>query len=231
MLVIMLVAAVAASRTVFRTARVGVRATPAQRRRLLGMLARGGDVWAALIELNRERARRGGPPLVNYQALCRELAGAEMGELGTVAARSVLRRYSDARFETARRRAQGEAARYPRRRRRLFPLRWYHGRFTLDGRRVRLPTARGCPPVWLRLSRELPYPAEQVRSVTLLFDAGQLWLDVTAAVRSSSTTWTPTGSPGRPRHHPPVRRRHRRRHRGTADLRPRGPGRIAAAPR
>jgi hypothetical protein len=32
------------------------------------------------------------------------------------------------------------------------------------------------------MARPLPYPAEQVRSVTLLADRGQLWLAVTAAV-------------------------------------------------
>ena len=33
--------------------------------------------------------------------------------------------------------ATAARARYPRRRRRLFPLRWYHGTFTADGRRLR----------------------------------------------------------------------------------------------
>src|SRR5262249_14518235 len=37
-----------------------------------------------------------------------------------------------------------------------------------------------CPPLWLRLDRALPYPAERVRSVTLLADGGRLWLEVTA---------------------------------------------------
>jgi putative transposase len=34
----------------------------------------------------------------------------------------------------------------------------------------------------VRLDRDLPYPPEQVRSVTLLYDAGRLWADVTAEV-------------------------------------------------
>ena len=62
------------------------------------------------------------------------------------------------------------------------PLRWYHGTFTLTGRRLRIPVARGRPPLWVRLDRDLPYPPEQVRSVTLLYDAGRLWVDVTAEV-------------------------------------------------
>jgi putative transposase len=47
---------------------------------------------------------------------------------------------------------------------------------------VRLPVARGCPALWVRLARPLPYPVEQVRAVTLLADGGRLWLSVTAAV-------------------------------------------------
>jgi putative transposase len=65
-------------------------------------------------------------------------------------------------------------ARFPRRRRALVPLRWYHGTFTLAGRRLRIPVARGQPPLWVRLDRHLPDPPEQVRSVTLLYDAGRL---------------------------------------------------------
>ena len=64
----------------------------------------------------------------------------------------------------------------------MMPVRWYHGTFTLKGRRLRIPVARGCPPLRVRLDRELPYPPESVRSVTLLYDAGRLWADVTAEV-------------------------------------------------
>ena len=98
-------------------------------------------------------------------------------------ARSVLRRYSDAWFAAAHRRRSGdERARFPRRRRALMPLRWYHGTFTLVGRRLRIPVARGQPPLWVRLDRDLPYLPGQIRSVTLLYDAGRLWVDVTAEV-------------------------------------------------
>ena len=62
------------------------------------------------------------------------------------------------------------------------PVRWYYGRFELEGRRLRIPVARGCPPLQVRLDRDLPYPADQVRSVTLLYGAGRLWVDVTAEV-------------------------------------------------
>ena len=55
----------------------------------------------------------------------------------------------------------------------MMAVRWYHGTFTLDGRVLHLPVARGCPPLRVRLDRALPYPAGQVRSVTLLSDAGR----------------------------------------------------------
>jgi putative transposase len=143
-------------------------------------------VWACVLELNTWRWARQDSPLVSYQELCRELAVSGpgcFGELDTTGARSVLRRYSDAWFAAAQRRRAGDrAARFPRRRRALMPLRWYHGTFTFTGRRLRLPVARGRPPLWVRLDRDLPYPPEQIRSVTLLYDAGRLWVDVTAEV-------------------------------------------------
>jgi IS605 OrfB family transposase len=171
---------------VHRTARAGLRVTMAQRRRLLALLVSAGDVWAAVLEINAWRRARQDRPLVSYQELCRELAASgpgTFGELDSQGARSVLCRYSDAWFAAATRRRGGDQrARSPRRRRALVPLRWYHGTFTLEGRRLRIPVARGQPPLWVRLDRDLPYPPEQVRSVTLLYDAGRLWVDVTAEV-------------------------------------------------
>jgi putative transposase len=171
---------------VCRTARAGLRVTRGQRRRLLGLLVSAGDVWACVLEINAWRRDRRDRPLASYQELCRELAAAGpgcFGELDTEGARSVLRRYSDAWFAAAKRRKEGDQrARFPRRRRALMPLRWYHGTFTLTGRRLRIPAARGRPPLWVRLDRHLPYPPEQVRSVTLLYDAGRLWVDITAEV-------------------------------------------------
>ena len=118
--------------------------------------------------------------------MCRELARAgpgTFGELDTKGARSVLRRYCDAWFAAAGRRKAGDKlARFPRRRRGLLPVRWYAGTFTLAGRVLRLPVARGCAPLVVRLDRDPPYPAGQVRSVTLLCEAGRLHVDVTAEV-------------------------------------------------
>jgi transposase len=173
-------------KVVHRTARVGLRVTRAQRRRLLGLLVSAGDVWAVVLELNVWRRARQDRPLAGFPELCRELARAgpgTFGELDSVGARSVLRRYSDAWFATAQRRRSGdERARFPRRRRALMPLRWYQGTFTLAGRRLRIPVARGRPPLWMRLDRNPPYPPEQIRPVTLVYDAGRLWVDVTAEI-------------------------------------------------
>ena len=173
-------------RVVYRTARAGLRLTGAQRRRLLGLLASAGDVWACVLEINAWRRARQDRPLASYQELCRMLAASgpgTFGELDSVGARSVLRRCSDAWFAAAKRRNAGDpTARFPRRRRRLVPVRWYAGTFTLEGRRLRIPVAKGCPPLMVRLDRALPCPAGQVRSVTVLYDAGWLWADITAEV-------------------------------------------------
>jgi IS605 OrfB family transposase len=173
-------------RVVHRTARAGLRVTRGQRQRLLGLLVSAGDVWACVLELNGWRRARQDRPLTSYQELFRELAASgpgTFGELDTEGARSVLCRYSDAWFATAKRRRDGDIrARFPRRRRALMPLRWYHGTFKLSDRRLRIPVARGQPPLWVRLDRDPPYPPEQVRSVTLLYDAGRLWVDITAEV-------------------------------------------------
>ena len=61
------------------------------------------------------------------------------------------------------------------------PVRWYSRHVRPRCRRAAGAAADrpGRPPLWLRLDRDVPYPAA-VRSVTLLFGAGRLWLDVTA---------------------------------------------------
>jgi IS605 OrfB family transposase len=176
------------AKTVHRTARIDLRLTAAQRRRLIGMLVAGGDVWAGLIELNAVRFRRRGRPILGYVELCRELAGVSVGELDATAMRSVARRYSAACVETARRKRAGQRARYPRRRRALVPLRWYRGTFCLDERRVRLGMAKGRPACWVRLCRPIPYPPELVRSVTLGIENGRLFLDVTARLAVPEST-------------------------------------------
>jgi putative transposase len=173
-------------KVVYRTARAGLRLTRGQRRRLIALLISAGDVWACVLELTAWRRARQARPLASYQELCRLLAASgpgTFGELDTTGARSVLRRYADAWFAAAKRRREGDVtARFPRRRRRMVPVRWYHGTFRVEGRVLQIPVARGCPPLRVRLDRDVPYPAGQVRSVTLLFDAGRLWVEVTAEV-------------------------------------------------
>jgi IS605 OrfB family transposase len=173
-----------APRLVRRTARIRLRLTRRQATRCLGLLRSAGDVWAWLLDTNRQRREQGEPAISNYQALCRELTHVgPFGELSVTGARSVLRRYADAWYEAVKRfKAGREDAGFPRRKRALVPVRCYHGTFQIQGQRVRLPVARGQPELWVRLARSLPYPPEQVRSVTLLADGGRLWLAVTAAV-------------------------------------------------
>jgi IS605 OrfB family transposase len=173
-----------APRLVHRTAHLRLRLTRRQARRCYRLLRSAGDVWAWLLDSNRQRHQQGQPAIGNYQALCRLLTGqGPFGELSKVGARSVLRRYSDAWFQAAKRHQAGQQdAGFPRRKRALVPVRFYHGTFLLDGNRVRLPVVRGQPELWVRLSRPLPYPPDQVRAVTLLADGGRLWLAVTAAI-------------------------------------------------
>src|SRR6476646_3051666 len=69
-------------RVVHRTARVGLRVTRGQRRRLVGLLVSAGDVWACVLELNSWRLARQDRPLASYQALCQELATSGPGTFG-----------------------------------------------------------------------------------------------------------------------------------------------------
>jgi IS605 OrfB family transposase len=174
----------AAPRLLHRTVKVRLRLTRRQARRCYGLLRSAGDVWAWLLDSNRQRHQQGEPAISSYQALCRELTRTgPFGELSTVGARSVLRRYSDAWFQaTNRRKAGQQEAGFPRRKRALVPVRFYQGTFLLEGSRVRLPVARGQPELWVRLARPLPYPEADVRAVTLLAEGGRLWLAVTATI-------------------------------------------------
>jgi IS605 OrfB family transposase len=170
--------------TLHRTARIAIRATRAQRRRCFGLLRSAGDVRALVLDCNRQLREWKLPPVVTYQALCREIAGMGFGELDSVGARSVIRRYSEEWFEAAKRRRAGIAAGFPRRKKALLAVRYYHGTFRIDGDRLRLPVARGFAPLVVRLGRSIPYPQEAVRSVTLLCEAGRLYVDVTAALQA-----------------------------------------------
>src|SRR5205807_542425 len=141
-----------------------------------------GDVRALVLDCNRLLREWKLPPVVTYQGLCREIAGMSFGELGMVGARSGIRRYSSEWFEAARARKGGRAAGFPRRKKALLPVRYYHGTFRIEGGRLRLPVARGAPALVVKLGRAVPYPPEAIRSVTLLCEAGRLYVDVTPAV-------------------------------------------------
>jgi hypothetical protein len=110
---------------VHRTARICLPTTPAQANRCYRLLRAAGDVWAWLLDSNRDRRQQGEPTVVGCQALCRQLSSrGGFGELSVVGARSVLQRYSDAWFEAARRHKRGERAGFPRRKRFLVPIRF-----------------------------------------------------------------------------------------------------------
>jgi hypothetical protein len=132
---------------VHRTARICLRVTRRQTHRCYGLLRSAGDVWPWLLDTNRQRHHHGEPAISNYQALCRQLTSVgPFGELSVTGARSVLARYSDAWVQAANRRTAGHhEAGFPRRKRALVQLRFYHGTFKLEGRRVRLPVARADP--------------------------------------------------------------------------------------
>jgi transposase len=135
-----------APRLVHRTAHIRLRLTRHRADRCYRLLRSAGDVWAWLLDLNRQRLQRADPPVTGYPARCRELtAVGSFGELSVAGARSVLRRYADAWHEAAKRRTNGEHARFPRRKRALVPVRFYHGTFLIEGQRVRLPVTAAIP--------------------------------------------------------------------------------------
>src|SRR6266852_6077874 len=94
-------------RKVHRTARIALRTTPAQRRRCYGLLRSAGDVWAWVIDRNRRLREQHCPQVANFSALCRELTGTSFGELSRRCAEGVLKNYSIASFEAARRQELG----------------------------------------------------------------------------------------------------------------------------
>jgi hypothetical protein len=214
---------------VHRTATIRLRLTRRQAHRCYRLLRSAGDVWAWLLDSNRMRLQRGDRPLTNYQELCRELARTtRFGELSTVGARSVLRRYSDAWHQAARRRNLQQPAGFPRRKHSLVPVRCYHGTFGIRGRRVRLPVAKGAPELWVRLARPIPYSVEQVRAVTLVANGGTALAGRDRRCPRPSPPGPGACGRGGPRHHPSLRTGHRTG--GSAGVRSGAPGRELPAP-
>jgi IS605 OrfB family transposase len=184
--------------TVVRTCHITLRLTHHQRERCFGLLRSAGDVWAWVIDSNRARWNQGERDVVGFQALCRELTQkGSFGELPRVSAEQVLKRYSTAWFEAAKRRKAGNAkAGFPRKKRRLMPVRWRWGSFSVEGHRVTVATAKGAPPLVLRVSRPIPYPAESVRSVELGWRQGQHTLSLSALVPVADHGLGPSGVAG-----------------------------------
>jgi hypothetical protein len=67
---------VRAPRLVHRTAHIRLRLTRRQASRCYGLLRSAGDVWAWLLDTNRQRHQQGEQPVTGYQALCRQLTSA-----------------------------------------------------------------------------------------------------------------------------------------------------------
>src|SRR3984893_12514879 len=168
------------ARMVHRTARIALGTTPAQRRRCFGLLRSAGDVWDWVIDCNRQLREWHCPQVANFSALCREFTGTAFGWPSRTWAEAVLKNYSIAFFEAAKRHKAGLRAGFPRRKRGLVPVRFRFGCFAVDGSGVRLGVARGAPELWVRLGREVPYPTESIRSLALVAEGGRLFLDVTA---------------------------------------------------
>src|SRR6266571_3659440 len=80
-------------RKVHRTARIALRTTLAQRRRCYGLLRSAGDVWAWVLDSNRQLREQHSPQVASFSALCRELTGTSFGELSRHCAEAVLKNY------------------------------------------------------------------------------------------------------------------------------------------
>ena len=100
----------------------------------------------------------------------------------------------------------------PAAQRRLMPVRYYHGTFTLDGQRLRLPVSRGCRAVVGAAGPGGALPAGAGPVGHLADEGGRLFVEVTAEVPVATYPpgAEPGPGPGRRRGsggHPPVRGR------------------------
>ena len=110
------------------------------------------------------------------------------GDPSAHCAQDLTKAWSAACFQTIRRRKLGGEAALPLKKRYLFPVTWRKGEFTLHRSteqaraRVELATRRGAENLVLSLSHDHPYDPGLVRSVRLVAEAGELFLDFTAWV-------------------------------------------------
>jgi transposase len=180
---------------VVRTFRTKVMSTNAKKARAFALLVAAGDVWAWVIDRFHVRAAL---KLPNANGLCQlwpdQKAHGPFGELTAHCAQDVTKAWSVAFFAATRKRAVGENARLPLRKRRLVSVRWRKGEFRVhlreDGRRprVELSTRRGTGNLVLALAKRPPYPPETIREVRLLAGEGELYLDFTAYVEVTATS-------------------------------------------
>ena len=148
----------------------------------MGLLASAGDVWACELE-KRVAAGPAGPPW----PATRDCAGnwprpgravRRTGQPGARSCCAVIPSLDGA----AKRRRNGDG----RARFRGGGEHWCRCAGTTapqaGGRATADPVTKGRPALWVRLDGRPAYRPEQVRSVTLVYDAGRLWADVTAEV-------------------------------------------------
>ncbi|MDA8265423.1 MAG: transposase [Actinomycetota bacterium] len=178
-----------------RTFRVKVMATPAQKRRAWELIEDAGDVWAWVID-RQNAAFRGEREMDNNASALwdDQRSHGPFGELSAHCTQDVVLSWQRSFFETAKRRKAGDLrASYPMRKRRYVPVTWRKGEFemragTVDepGRRrrpaVELSTRRGKGRLTLGLSHDHPYEPDKVRSVRLVPEGDELFVDITARV-------------------------------------------------
>jgi transposase len=174
---------------VVRTFRTKVTAGKGKTKRAFALLESAGDAWAWVIDRFYDRQRAGLPNANSLVELWPEQkAHGPFGDLTAHCAQDVTKAWSTAFFEVLKRTRSGEKASLPLKKRRLVPVRWRKGEFTLTpacGRRrarVELCARRGVKNLVLPLSQDHPYAPDTVREVKLVPEAGELFLDVTAYV-------------------------------------------------
>jgi hypothetical protein len=175
---------------VIRSYRLKVMSTSAKHQRADGLLVAGGDTWAWCIDRFRARLREGLPNANSLTELWPEQkAHGPFGDLTAHCAQDLTKAWSAAFFETTRREKAGMRARLPVKKRYLVPVTWRKGEFRLrpatdhTRARVELSMRRRADNLVLALSHDHPYDPDLVRSVRLVPQAGELFLDITAFIR------------------------------------------------
>lgn len=174
---------------VIRSYRVKVMSTRAKHRRATAMLVAAGDAWSFCIDRFHERIRA---RLPNANSLVQlwpdQKAHGPFGDLSAHCAQDVTKTWSAAYFESMRRRKLGLRAALPLKKRSLVPVTWRKGEFTLlpstaqARARFVLATTRRKENLVLVLFHDHPYDPDLVRSVRLISQAGELFLDLTSWV-------------------------------------------------